>query len=388
MSRRIVIIWPETGPACELAEALTRTELGFELETIEAYPSSWEELEKIIGRDGQTKVIVVGLTDRRRATELLEVLHVQRREILTIAADRVESSDALRAALRAGAGDFWSPPFQVDSLRETLRELDSPEGGAGRDGQATAFIPCHAGDGASTVALHIAYFLSRQIQEQVLLADLDFQCGTTGFRLGLKPEYTLLDALLHADGLDDLWPKLALDWKGLATLAGPDYGTTFPDSNLVRIPGLLLSARRNFDWIIADLPAALYRSSEELLLTAHSVCLVCTPELISLHMARRRVNDLLELGVNREHLRLIVNRSDSRNSIAAGELEKAVGIEPYAMLANDYATVTEAAVRGAVVPAESKLGAQYQKLAVRLCGVQTKPKRSASTTWRKILKLG
>lgn len=384
MAIRALIVWPDRDLAQQLESALHECGLSLLTCVHDKYPTA-ERLAELIGDSKAPTAVIVGLLDPERAVALLEGLRSSELAAVSVAADCSESAANIKAALRAGAVDYWTPPFDAETLRHGLAPLKQAVRTATERGRLVSFLPSDAGAGASMVALHAAHGVSTLNEKGVLLIDCDLQCGTTAFRLGLKPEFSLLDALAHNADIDELWDRLTTSWRGLDVLAGPETGTTFTHSNLAQLPAVLDSALLRYRWVVADLPAGLYPACEQVLLDSESVHVVCTSEVTSLHMARRRVSDLLALGLERERIRLVVNRADALNAIASQEIERAVGVEIDWTLVNDFRAVSDAAMRGGLVENGTELGGQLAALARRISGLEEPPPEHAASAWRRIL---
>jgi pilus assembly protein CpaE len=168
-------------------------------------------------------------------------------------------------------------------------------------------------------------------------------------------------------------------------LAAPVFKSV-PLAALQNLPALFDSAVGQYRCVIVDMPPGIFSASEELLLRADRVFLVCAPEVMSLHLARRRVAELIELGVERERLRLVVNRADSKGSVQREEIEKGVGLPVRWVLSDDYAAVSAAALKGELLGVDSTLGGELQKLGRHLLGSEAAPEQSAR--WRRIFSFG
>ncbi|HEY7615472.1 MAG TPA: hypothetical protein VH744_01605, partial [Terriglobales bacterium] len=114
------------------------------------------------------------------------------------------------------------------------------------------------------------------------------------------------------------------------------------------------------------------------------VYLVTSPEVVALHLSRRRITELLEMGVPKERIRLVVNRIDSRQPLRQKEIEEAVGLPVARALSNDYAAVSEAAMKGLLLGTETDLGRQLHNLACQIAGADAK--QPEVTGWKKLLK--
>ena len=382
MEQTILIIWPDGRLAADLRDALLHAQLRARPRIVERYPNPVELDEILRSVRGAVQAVVVGLGDDSRAFEVLKRLKQAHPTITALVADATESTESLRGAMRAGASEYLTPPFAAEDLRSLLAsriEAATPT----KTGRLVCFLPCKATDGASTVATHVAQSVSTEIGARTLLIDCDLHCGTTAFRLRVTPEYTLADAIRRVDSLDELWEQLSVRWKGLDVLAPPEQSSAISASDLKTLPAVLRSAARCYEYVIADMPAAISDTSAEILESCETIYLVCTPQLTSLHLARRKVSDILAFGLPLARVRLVLNRVGSRNSISAAEVERAVGVPVAWSLANDYVAVTDATVRGGLVPRESELGEQLYRLACNLSGheEESRPERG----WKKLL---
>jgi Flp pilus assembly CpaE family ATPase len=208
----------------------------------------------------------------------------------------------------------------------------------------------------------------------------------SAFRLGLKPSYSLADALARADHLDEFLEKIAVRWRSFDLITAPDSSLGLMGDHLERLPQVLAEARRSYSAVIADMPPSLYAAGLEAMRSAQTVYLVCTPDLTSLHLARRRVNELLESGFERNQVRVILNRFDSRRAVAPADIERVIGAPVFFQLANDYDGVHRAAVTGGLVMPESELGRDLEALAERVAGGAEVVEKHASG-WKKLLGL-
>jgi Flp pilus assembly CpaE family ATPase len=98
------------------------------------------------------------------------------------------------------------------------------------------------------------------------------------------------------------------------------------------------------------------------------VFIVCTPELPSLKLAQRRCKELESRGLAASRIGIIVNRwhpTDVKESDIEALLEHGVA----AIFPNDYTSVQNAILNGALVSSATALGKTYLSLARILAGV-------------------
>ncbi len=385
MATEILIVWPDVEDAGLLQEALIRSGLGLKPSILDHYPDRTTLAERIRARDA-TAAVVVGLSEEDRALQLLQEIHSDCPGILRVAAHSAASPDALRAVMRVGAADFLVPPFDASDIRCCFAAVAKPAMQV-TEGRLIAVLPCQGTDGASTVALQLAQSLSQSAGRPALLVDCDIQCSVTAFRLGANPKYTLADALTHVEALDEFLPKIATRWRDFDLIIAPDSPLGLMGEHMDRLPLALSTVQGNYTDVIADLPPGLFAAGVEALRGAEQIQLVCTPQLISLHLARRRVSELIDWEIDKDRIRVIVNRANSRSAVPPDEIERAIGLPIDHQLANDYDAVTRAAVAGGLVSEDSDLGKDLAALAKRVAGAEAETGKTAAPAWKRILSL-
>jgi pilus assembly protein CpaE len=273
---------------------------------VRRYPTA-QQLDELIASRKPTSVIV-GLSGPDAALELIAHLQAQHSQVFVATAHTTDLSDLILAGIRAGAKEYVGPPFSGTALERVLRPQKPRESVGRRGGRLICFMPARGGCGGSTVAVHMATALARESKERVLFVDFDFHAGTVDLCLGLRTEFTLADAVRRRSDLDELWAQLTHRWNDCSVLAAPPSGHSIEAEILRETPSVFESARRAYDWVVCDLPAAVYTSSVRVLEQAEVVYLVSTPELNSLKLARRKARELFDLGIPEEAIRLIANR--------------------------------------------------------------------------------
>ena len=386
MATEILIVWPKCRESGRLQDALLRSRLGIRPRQQDFYPDRAQLAE---AAEAGVKAIVVGMSSPERALHVLRDIQSETPGVLAVAAHTEESADLLRAVMRAGASDCLVPPFSTADLRRCFESIVAEPTG-GPEGALIAVVPCQGADGASTVAIHIAQGLSQAAGRPALLVECDVSCGVAAFRMRVNPKYTLADALAHVDTLDEFLGKIVVRWNDLDVITAPDSPLGLMGDHMDRLPRALAIARRSYPAVVADMPPGLYAAGLQALLQADQIHLICTPEITSVHLARRCISELLHSGAEKDRIMLTVNRTGSSSAVAAREIEQAIGIKVHHTLANDYRAATAAAVAGGLIAPESPLGGDLRALANRIFGAEpeaetARPQRSG---WKRILSLG
>lgn len=274
-------------------------------------------------------------------------------------------ADVIMRSLRAGATEFLCTPFDVPSqntvIARVLRLRENEERVQPQRGKLIAFVGAKAGYGSTTLAYNTAFALRKDGRRKILLADFDLLGGTISFALKLNHGYSLLDAIRHSDQLDSsLWSALTGAVGGLDVMPAPEKPETMSFEGH-RVHEVLEYARAVYEAVVVDLPAAYERISLATLGDADQVFIVCTPELPSLHMTRKCISFLEQMGFNRDRFRVVVNRVSRRDELNCQDMEKVFNFPVYCTFPDDYTTVHRALTAGKPVPPNCELGKQVAR---------------------------
>ena len=380
MPQQAIIVSPDEVLVGTLCRGLAAADVCAQPTALSYYPEIGELRTLIDAGPDPVAVVLVDLAGQSRALDLIRHLRESHPTAVTLAVDRAPSRASFNGATEAGAWGYLAPPFDIGPLAEhfQLRDRDkqappaAAEDATGTSAEAEAepdqgklisFMPVQGGNGASTIALHVAQAIARDPETKVLLLDFDFHSGTVAFRLRLRPQHTLEDLLKRNHLQDENWSRLTAVSNGFHVLVAPPSNSTVSSEMLGRIPAALESARRTYAYIIADLPDPLFSSSRAILKMSDRVYLVCTPEITSLHLARRKAQQLREAGVPNDRLGLLVNRVGAWGSFQPSEVQRVVGAPVVWTLDNDYASLHDATLAGGLLAESSSLSKQFDEFA-------------------------
>jgi pilus assembly protein CpaE len=197
------------------------------------------------------------------------------------------------------------------------------------------------------------------------------------FLLKLKPEYHLGDAVRERQRMDsDLWGRLAVTCQGINVLLAPENPAAPVEIDRQVAGELMAFWRSHYEAIVLDTAGA-QPAGLEFARLADEVLVVTTNELAALHAARRTIECLEQNGIDRLRLRLIVNRYTPSTGLKREEVETALKMTPFALLANDYELLQQAVLEGRPAAAASRFGRSVQALAERLEGQEPPAKKRA-----------
>ena len=367
--------------ARQLQSALAESRVFDVLSELKSYPQ--EQTLEIRLRQIQPDVVLLDLSSNfQTAAQLIRAVSAFQPPIPVIGFNRTNDSGILIDSLRAGASEFLHAPFDGAAQKEAaarIRRLKVPEGVEPQEfGKLVAFTAAKPGSGASTLATQTAFCLRRLTGKRVLLADIDVLSGSIAFALKLNPTYSLLDALENSGQLDpSLWASLTVNCGGVDVLAAPDMAGT-DTVEFGRLHDVLEYSRVLYDWIVVDLPTVFHRLSLFVLSEADQSLLVSTSELPSLHLARRAVGMLGQLGYGKERFQMVVNRLNRKDNISTADMEKIFTSSVFATFPNDYYALHKAVTRAEPLPADCELGRAIEQVTARIAGLAVKDKRSGA----------
>jgi pilus assembly protein CpaE len=380
-------IIPDRELAAQLGAALERTRSFQILSEFKSYPSQ-QSLE-IRVRQTKPDVILLDLaSDLDQACELIRCVASFNLQTHVVGLHVRNDSDAILRSLRSGASEFLYAPFDVqtqnDAVARLRRLLQPGPADASEPGSIIAFSSAKPGSGASTLAAQTAFALRRTTSQRVLLADFDLMGGMIGFYLKLTNTKSLLDLLPVAERLHEgAWASAVAVADGVDILAAPETPYAGP-VDAARLHAVMEYARMNYDWVVVDLPVVFQRLSLMTISESDRAFLVSTPELPSLHLARKAVNLLDQLGFPKERFQILMNRIDRRDEIAGSDIERLFNCAIDARIPNDYFSLHRAVTLGQPVDAHCELGKAMESLAGRISGRGGQDRKRASLSDLKV----
>jgi len=363
-------IMPDRELASQFSQAAEHGRAFQILSELKAYPS--QQTLEIRLRQTKPDVVLLDLaSDLDAACELIRYIVSLNQQTHVVGLHLRNDSEAILRSLRMGASEFLHAPFDVKVHAEAITRLHRLLQPAPADdappGTIISFSSAKPGSGASTLAAQTAFALRRTTSKRVLLADFDLMGGMIGFYLKLTNTKSLLDALQSADKLNDVWPTFVAASDGVDILPAPET----PFAGLIdaaRLHAVLEHARANYDWIVIDLPVIFQRLSLMTVSESDNAFLISTSELPSLHLARKAVNLLDQLGFPKERFQMMVNRINRHDEIAGSDIEKLFNCSVHSRIPNDYFSLHRAVTLGQPVDGHCELGKAIEGLADRLSG--------------------
>ena len=293
---------------------------------------------------------------------------------MVIALHNTGEPELILSALRAGAHEFLHPPVKANlqqALERKSVEQNKTKERLRQKGKVIGFLSAKGGCGATTIACHTAAELGRQ-GKHVLLADMDLDAGIIRFLMKTKSPYSVLDALNNLHRLDQsYWNALISNGlPGLEIISAPQALVSKQQPNQEQMQNMLTFVRGQYDFSIVDLGRSLNLTAMNALDEIDETYLITTVDVPALHRSKQIIQTLSSVGYGRERLRLVLNRMPQRLDITPDELEKMMSLPVFATLPSDYPSLYEAYSDGSLLPANSRLGKELNRMAIKVAGIE------------------
>ena len=265
--------------------------------------------------------------------------------------------------------------------RASTRRPESPAQHAGErrlaprtNGRLMVFLSAKGGSGVTTLASNFAVSLAQESQQRTVLIDLNLPLGDAALNLGIRSEYSTVNAFKQFSRLDAhlLTSLLVRHDSGLYVLCAPSEMDPFPVPEDA-IATLLRIARQTFDFVVVDagLNVDLQRAFPfDESATLYLVTQVGIPELRN---SNRLIKQLpLEGGPK---LEIIVNRFDAGSQEISDEnLTKALTQPVQWKIPNDYPAVRR--MQNSATPLteeDSPISRAIRRMTRTACGLNPDP---------------
>ena len=158
-------------------------------------------------------------------------------------------------AMRSGANEYLAWPLD-DSFTAAIQraaERATPRDGT-RNSAVLSFFGVKGGAGTTTVAVNTAIEIARMSKKPTLIIDLHQFIGEVSLFLGVRPRFTLVDALDNLHRIDsEFLRELVVKHKtGLDILAGGEQADRPGPQDTGNFEQLLQTLGRSYDYIIID----------------------------------------------------------------------------------------------------------------------------------------
>jgi pilus assembly protein CpaE len=281
--------------------------------------------------------------------------------------------DLILQSMRAGANEFfiWPPSEETfhGAVRRTAARRETTQGA--RPGATTlVFFGAKGGAGTTTLSVNCGVELARLSKRSTVIVDLKPGLGEVALFLGVRPRYSLLDAIDNLHRLDrEFLRELVVKHKsGLEILAGSDQFDRPGAADGGAIEELFRLLARQYEYIVVDAGSQINSCTAAAMYTADTLYLVGNPDVPSVRNAQRLLDRVRQLGACGERVRILLNRAAEPYPIPPKQIEAALGHPIDHTFPSDYKTVSTALNSGVplALTGDSDIATQFDRFTRRI----------------------
>jgi pilus assembly protein CpaE len=309
----VALISPDEKRRSAALRALGECHTG-KIEQFLSYPPDLENAPRKLNRDFDVALVDLD-TNSNLALDLVETISVRGLAIAMVYSEQVDP-DLLLRSMRVGAREFLTLPFNPGAMAEALvrasalRSANRPA--KTTDGRLLVFLSAKGGSGVTTLACNYAVSLAQDSGQKTLLIDLNLPLGDAAINLGIRPRYSIVNALQNSSRLDAsfLSTMLTRHTSGLFVLAAPSELATAQFSDDA-VDKLLRIARQEFDYVVVDAGSRLDLQHTHLFEESANIYMVTQIGIPELRNSNRLIARLAITGGPK--LSIVINRYDPRS---------------------------------------------------------------------------
>jgi len=306
-------------------------------------------MEDRAGRDGtQPDLIIVDARgDASSAMSTIERLRGGAPGAGIFAVAVAADPEVILQAMRSGANEFftWPPAEETfhGAIRRTSARRETAQG-AKPSATTLVFFGAKGGAGTTTVAVNCGVEVARLSKKSTVIVDLKPGLGEVALFLGVRPRYSLLDAIDNLHRLDrEFLKELVVKHKsGLEILAGSDLFDRPGAADGGALEELFRLLAKQYEYILVDAGSQINSCTVAALYTADTIFMIANPDVPSVRNAQRLLERVRQLGACGERVRVLLNRAAEPYLIPPKQIEAALGHPIHHTFPSDYKTVSTA----------------------------------------------
>ena len=306
----------------QLTALISSTDAEFRTHVTKLLRTSGVSISVVDERHAGANPPAVAIVDIRsgshKAVEAIERLRASWPSAAIFAIASSAEPDQILQAMRAGANEYlaWSLGGGASPLEETFRAAlqrtveRHRSKDTGRTGAVLSFFGAKGGAGTTTLAVNSAIEIARASNKPTLIIDLHQFLGEVALFLGVRPRFTLVDALdnLHRIDQEFLRELVVKHKSGLDILAGGENADRPGPQDGPVFEQLLQMLGKHYDYIVVDAGAVSAPCCDVAVYAADTIYVVANPDIPCIRNTHRLIDRMSQLGAGKERIRLLLNR--------------------------------------------------------------------------------
>jgi pilus assembly protein CpaE len=301
---------------------------------------------------------------------------------LVVAVHSAPEPSEMIAALRAGAGEFISPPVRpaiYEAMERIGSQLETKQSRTVERGKILGVLSAKGGCGATTIACYLgAALASTNSAMRVLIADLDYQSPGAHDIFRVAPRGDAAAAFASVRRLNlSVWREFVTTAASGVDLLAGSGGPQPAAPEQWRAESLFRFISRQYSWVLADLGRHLNPANWMLLQNIDELLVVTAPDVLALYQTRSILQTLSSRGFDKGRIRIVLNRNvSSPQDFWVESIEQMFEMTVFGVVPNNATQADLKSVEGGFLqkpprdqfefPAGTPFGQALMKLAGRL----------------------
>jgi Flp pilus assembly CpaE family ATPase len=225
-----------------------------------------------------------------------------------------------------------------------------------------------------------------------VIVDLKHGLGEVALFLGIRPRFTLIDAIDNLHRLDrEFLKELVTKHKSsVDILAGSELFDRPGAGEGAALEELFQVLARHYEYIVVDAGSQINATTVAGLYAADTMFLVANPDVPSVRNAQRLLERVRQLGACGERVRVLLNRAAEPYPIPPKQIEAAIGHPIHHTFPSDYKTVSTALNSGVplALSGDSEIATQFDRFTRAILNPAGTPQQASGQPSRGLLSLG
>jgi pilus assembly protein CpaE len=280
-----------------------------QIEEIPTFPLKFAELPQVLPEKHSVVLLNVDC-DPDLAFDLAEKLNADQMYVMAYSS-RANMKVAVQM-MRAGAREFFTEPLDRAEVTEAINRATEYYSVVRQEAKTASklfvFLGTKGGVGATTLAANFALALAQESEGKTLLMDFGLPLGDVAINLGIRTEYSVVNALKFADRLDArmLASLVAKHGTGLSVLTAPSEFSDDQMASPASFDKLVSVARESYDCVVVDIGSRIDLLGTSLFDKSSVVYLIAQVGVTELFNANRMVSKFF--FTRDQSLQIVLNR--------------------------------------------------------------------------------
>jgi pilus assembly protein CpaE len=252
----------------------------------------------------------------------------------------------LPAAMRAGIRDVVDMTQGTEELRDAVERAvvwasnlrsvavtrsESP--GGGQRGKIISIFSSKGGAGKTFLTSNLACAISEVTGQDTAVVDLDFDMGDVFTYFGSEPSSNIPDLMALGEGADhERMRTVGLQVTDHLWAYGAPADPTAEAPAGEAIGKFLRAMRNDFPYVIVDASVDYSDSALVCFDLSELICLITSLDVVGVKHLGKALDTLLQIGLPRDRLRVVLNRADSKVGLDASDVERVMKVQVDAMI--------------------------------------------------------